>query len=134
MIVQYLEGRSERSWRLPFENEEKARSILGVLTKQLGPDFMIQTKSVNNAFNLVLSTLLTLGSAAFTAAILWTLPQIGTDLAGESLRARMVSRLLESLGYTGVVLVCVVLILAALGLSAYLLLKPPVRTELVQRT
>jgi hypothetical protein len=134
LIVQYLEGRSERSWRLPFENEEKARSILGVLTKQLGPDFMIQTKSVNNAFNLVLSTLLTLGSAAFTAAILWTLPQIGTDLAGESLRARMVSRLLESLGYTGVVLVCVVLILAALGLSAYLLLKPPVRTELVQRT
>lgn len=134
LAIQYAEGRMERSWRLPFEDEEKAHTILGVLTKQLGPDFMIQTKSVSNAFNLVISTLLTLGSAAFVAAILWTLPQIGTDPAGDSLRTQMVSRMLESLGYIGVVLVCVVMILAALGLSAYLLLKPTVKTELVQRT
>ena len=80
-----------------------------------------------------LSTLLTLGSAAFVAAVLWTMPQVGIGQGGESWRARLVSRLLESLGYTGLVLICLVLVLAALGLSAYLLLKPQVKTELVQR-
>jgi hypothetical protein len=133
LIVHYQSGLSERSWRLPFEDEEKARAILGVLTKQLGPDFMIQTKRVSNIFNLVISTLLTLGSAAFVAAILWTLPQIGPSTGEEGWRIQMVSRLLDSLGYTGVILTSMVLVLAALGLSAYLLLKPPVRTELVRR-
>jgi hypothetical protein len=32
-----------------------------------------------------------------------------------------------------VVLICIALVLAALGLSAYLLLKPPVKAELVRR-
>ena len=133
LIVQYLEGSGERSWRVPFEDEEKARAILGVLTKQLGPDYMIQAKRVSNAFNLVISTLLTLGSAAFVATILWTLPQIDSGLAGDNMRTRIVGRLLESLGYGGSILISLVLIMAALGLSAYLLLKPPVRTELVRR-
>jgi hypothetical protein len=133
LILQYQAGLTDRSWRLPFEDEEKARAILGVLTKQLGPDYMIQTKRVSNAFNLVISALLTLGSAAFVAAILWTLPQIGATTGEESWRIQLVSRLLESLGYTGVIVISMVLVLAALGLSAYLLLKPPVRTELVRR-
>jgi hypothetical protein len=133
LIIQYQAGLGERSWRLPFEDDEKARAILGVLTKQLGPDYMIQSKKASNAFNLVISTLLTLGSAAFVAAILWTLPQIGSGSVEDSLRTQMVTRLLESLGYGGVILISMVLVLTALGLSAYLLLKPPVRTELVRR-
>lgn len=133
LFVQHQDGPGERTWRLPFEDEEKARSILGVLTKQLGPDYMIQTKRVSNSLNLIISALLTLGSAAFVAAILWTLPQIEVGMAEDSLRTRMVSQLLESLGYGGVVLISMVLLLAALGLSAYLLLKPQARTELVRR-
>ncbi len=133
LIVQYQEGHGERSWKVPFEDEEKARAILGVLTKQLGPDYMIQTKRTSNILNLLISTVLTLGSAAFVAAILWTLPQIEAGLAEDSLRTRMVGRLLESLQYGGVVLISVVLILAALILSAYLLLKPQASTELVRR-
>lgn len=133
LIVQYREGPVERSWRLPFEDEEKARSILGVLTRQLGPDFMVQSKPVSNAFNLVISTLLTLGSATFVAVVLWTLPQIGPDTFLDNFRVQMVSRLLVSLGYGGAIIVSMVLVLAALGLSAYLLLKPPIRTELVRR-
>jgi hypothetical protein len=133
LIVLHREGSGEHSWRVPFEDEEKARAILGVLTKQLGPDYMIQTKRTSNVLNLLISTVLTLGSAAFVATILWTLPQIESGLTGDSLRIRMVSRLLESLGYGGSILISLILILAALGLSAYLLLKPPVRTELVRR-
>lgn len=133
LIVLYHEGPGVQSLRLPFEDEDKARAILGVLTTKLGPDYMIQTKSSSNALRLVFSTLLTLGSAAYVAAILWTLPQVGTGSAGDSWRTRMVSQLLESLGYVGVVMICVALVLAALGLSAYLLLKPPVKAELVRR-
>lgn len=134
LIVQYLDGPGEHTTRMPFEDEEKAQAILGVLTKNLGPDYMIQARSKSNTFKLVLSTLLTLGSAAFVAAVLWTLPQVGAGLAGDSWRARMVSRLVESLGYSGVVLISLLLVLAALGLSAYMLLKPQVSTELVRRS
>jgi hypothetical protein len=133
LIVQYRDGPIGKSLRLPFDDEEKARAVLSVLTTKLGPNYMIQSKSSNNAFRLVFSSLLTLGSAAFVAAILWTLPQVGAGQGGESWRTQMVSRLLESLGYVGVVLICVAFILAALGLSAYLLLKPPVRAELGRR-
>lgn len=133
LIFQYLDGPGEQSARLPFEDEEKARAILGILTKNLGPDYMIQTRSGSNALKLLFSAFLTLGSAAFVAAILWTMPQIGVGLGGDSWRTRMVIRLLESLGYSGVVLICLLLVLAALGLSAYLLLKPQIRTELVRR-
>ncbi len=133
LIIQYLDGPGVHSLRLPFEDEDKARAILGVLTSKLGPDYMIQTKSSSNALRLVLSTLLTLGSAAYVAAILWTIPQVGTGSGGDSWRTQMVSRMLESLGYVGVVLICIALVLVALGLSAYLLLKPPVKTELVHR-
>jgi hypothetical protein len=133
LTVHYQDGPAEKTLQMPFDNEEKARAILGVLTTKMGPDFMIQTKSSSNVLKLLFSTVLTLGSAAFVAATIWTIPQVGMGQAGDSWRANMVSRLLESLGYIGLVMVCMAMILAALGLSAYLLLKPPVKTELVQR-
>ena len=134
LLIQYLEGDQVLTLDLPFEDKAKARTVLGVLTKKLGPNYMIQSKPISTGLSLGISSLLTLGSAAFVAAILWTMPQIGAGLMGDSWRTRMVSRLLESLGYGGVILICVALVLAALGLSAYLLLKPPIRTELVQRS
>jgi hypothetical protein len=133
LTVHYQDGPKEKTLQIPFDNEEKARAILSVLTTKMGPDYMIQTKSSSNVLKLLFSTVLTLGSAAFVAATIWTIPQVGMGQAGDSWRANMVSRLLDSLGYGGLVLVCMALILAALGLSAYLLLKPPVKTELVQR-
>ena len=46
----------------------------------------------------------------------------------------MIKRLLESRVASGLVLLCAALVLASLGVSAWLLLKPPVSTELVRRT
>jgi hypothetical protein len=133
LTVQYLDGPAERSLRLPFEDEGKARAILGVLTKTLGPDFMIQTKSSSSGLRMVTSTLITLGSVAFIAATIWTIPQVSAGTTGDGWRERMVIRLLESLGYGGVILICAVMVLAALALSAFLLLKPQSVTELVRR-
>lgn len=133
LTVHYHDGPGERSLKLPFEDEEKARAILGVLTKTLGPDFMIQTKSSGSGLRMVVSTMITLGSVAFIAATIWTIPQVGAGTAGDGWRVRMVSRLLESLGYGGVILICAVMVLAALALSAFLLLKPQSLTELVRR-
>ena len=133
LAIRYQDGPGEHSLKLPFEEKAKARTVLGSLTKRLGPDYMVQTKPVRTGIRMGLAALLTLGAAAFVAFILWTLPQIGAGLVAESWRTRMVGRLLESLGYGGVIGICAVLILAALALSSYLLLKPPVRTELVRR-
>jgi hypothetical protein len=133
LVVHYQDGPREQTLRMPFDNVEKARATLSVLTQKMGSDYTIQIRTSNNAFKLVFSALLSLGSAAFVAATIWTIPQVGMGQAGENWRARMVSRLLESLGYGGLVLICVAMILAALGLSAFLLLKPPIKSEMVKK-
>ena len=133
LTIQYLDGPGKRSLRVPFEDDEKARAILGVLTKTLGPDYMIQSKSSGSGLRMIVSSLITLGSVAFIAATIWTIPLVGTGSAGEGWRIEMVSRLLDSLGYGGLILICAVMVLAALALSAFLLLKPQSVTELIRR-
>lgn len=131
--VHYQEGASGQSLIMPYEDKKKARGVLGVLTKELGPSYMIQTKPIKTSFNLVISTLLTGGSVVFTAIIIWTAQQINKGVAVAGWRDQMIANLLESRGASGLVLLCAALVLASLGVSAWLLLKPPVSTELVHR-
>ena len=131
--VHYQDGPGDQSLIMPYEDKKKARGVLGVLTKELGPSYMIQTKPINTGFRLVFSTLLTGGSVVFTAIIIWTAQQINKGIAVNGWRDQMIANLLESRGASGLVLLCAALVLASLGVSACLLLKPPVSTELVRR-
>ena len=131
--VDYQEGASDQSLIMPYEDKNKARGVLGVLTKELGPTYMIQTRPIKTGFNLVISTLLTGGSVVFTSIIIWTAQQINKGIAVAGWRDQMIANLLESRGASGLVLICAALVLASLGVSAWLLLKPPVSTELVRR-
>ena len=131
--VHYQEGASGQSLIMPYEDKKKARGVLGVLTKELGPTYMIQTRPIKTSFNLVISTLLTGGSVVFTAIIIWTAQQINKGVAVAGWRGQMITNLLKSRGASGLVLICAALVLASLGVSAWLLLKPPVSTELVRR-
>lgn len=131
--VHFQDGTGSQSLSMPYEDKNKARGVLGVLTKELGPTYMVQTRPVKTGFNLVVSTVLTLGSVVFTAIILWTAQQINKGIEVANWRDQMIANLLESRGASGLVLLCAALVLASLGVSAWLLLKPPVTTELVHR-
>ncbi len=131
--VHYQEGPNSQSLIMPYEDKNKARGVLGVLTKELGPAYMVQTRPIKTGLNLVISTVLTLGSVVFTAIILWTAQQINKGVAVAGWQVQMIANLLESRGASGLVLLCAALVLASLGVSAWLLLKPPVSTELVRR-
>ncbi len=131
--VTYLDGNTERALRLAFKDQPKAKVVLGILTKKLGPSYLIQTRPLNTGLNLGFSALLTLGAIGFSAWVLWGVQQISISPGTNRENFTLAAGLLDSLGSIGTLLLCGAAILVALGISAWLLLKPPVATELVRR-
>jgi RNase P/RNase MRP subunit POP5 len=133
--VEYLDGTVKRSHRLTLEDPSMAQVVLGVLTKRLGNNFILQTKPVRTGITLGISVLLTFGAAGFTAITYWAVQEVISGRAEEtgSIQSEVILQLLQNLGSGGAVLVGSITLLVALGVSAWLLLKPRLSTELVQR-
>jgi hypothetical protein len=131
--VTSLDEEDERTLRLPFEDQNKAKVVLSVLTKKLGPRYMVQTRPLNTGISLAISAILTLSAVGFSAWTLWGVQQININLGVDRESLPMAAALLDALGNFGVILLCAAAIMLALGISAWLLLKPPVSTELVRR-
>lgn len=108
--VHYQVKGSEKSTRLELENEKTTNQVLSALENQLGPSFSLQAKPMKTTIALIISLVLTISAAALTAFLY--------------------GKVNELLGPIGAVLIGGVLILISLGISAWLLLKPPAVTEL----
>jgi len=108
--VYYQVKGSEKSTRLELENEAVTNQVLSVLENQLAPSFSLQAKPMKTTIALIISLVLTIGAAALTAFLY--------------------GKVNELFGPIGAVLIGGVLILISLGISAWLLLKPPTVMEL----
>ena len=108
--VHYQVKGSEKSIRLELENEGTTNVVMSALENQLAPSFSLQAKPMKTTIALVISLVLTISAAALTAFLY--------------------GKVNEIFGPIGAVLIGGVLILISLGISAWLLLKPPAVTEL----
>jgi hypothetical protein len=134
LLVYYQDGVDERSLRLVLAGDEMTDRVLGILKEQLGPAYFLVTEPGRGGLNLAFSLVLTILAAALSAYLYWASLEVSSGRAAAgSVRAAWVINLIQALGQLGVVLLGAVLILAALGISAFLLLNPPTRTRLVRR-
>ncbi len=108
--VYYQVKGSKKSTRLELENEAVTNQVLSVLENQLAPSFSLQAKPMKTTIALIISLVLTIGAAALTAFLY--------------------GKVNELFGPVGAVLIGGILILISLGISAWLLLKPPTVMEL----
>ncbi len=108
--VYYQVKGSEKSARLELENEAVTNQVLSVIENQLAPLFSLQAKPMKTTIALIISLVLTIGAAALTAFLY--------------------GKVNELFGPVGAVLIGGILILISLGISAWLLLKPPTVMEL----
>ena len=133
---QYKYEGADRTARLALEDTVMSERILDVLVKQLGADYILQTKPIRTGFYLGVSALLTFGAAGLTVAGYWAYQEVisGRAAASGSVRAAWLINLLTNLGAGGIAILGGISIIGALIISIRLLLKPPLGTELVKRT
>ncbi len=130
--VYYQEKGREKSTRLELENEVMADQVLSALQNKLGPEYSVNAEPMKITTALGISLVLTIGAAALTGFFYWGANEVasGRAAATGSIRTQSIVRLLELIGPGGIVVIGGILILVSLGVSAWLLLKPPTVTEL----
>jgi hypothetical protein len=130
-VYYQVKGR-DKSTRLELENETTADQVLSVLQNKLGPDYSVNAEPMKTTTALIISLILTISAAAVTGFFYWGANEVasGRAAATGSIRTQGIIRLLELLGPGGIVIIGGILILVSLGVSAWLLLKPPTVTEL----
>jgi len=132
---QYLYEGADRTARLILEDTVMAERILDVLANRLRPDYTLQTKPVRTEITLGISAVLTFGAAGLAVAGYWAHQEVvsGRAAVTGSVKAPWLTNLLLNLGAGGVTLIGGLLILIALIISVWMLLKPVLRTQLVKR-
>ena len=128
-----LRGR-EDSIRLELENKTMADEVLAALHEKLGSDFSLKTEPSKIGTSIIISTILILGAAGLTTLFTWGAQEVASGRAAEtgSIRSQGIINILETLGLTGTAVIGGILILATLGISAWLLLKPSNVMELTR--
>ncbi len=130
--VFYQDGVTERSLRLNLADQEVIQKVLGILKDRLSPDFILKTQPVKSGLTLGFSAILTLGAAVLTAYLFWLTQEVvsGRAASNGSVSSQFLINLVGSLGAGGVILIGAFSLLAALAISAWLMLKPPTITIL----
>ena len=122
--IRYWDKEVERTTRFVLSNPALCSQILDYLTKRLSPDYELQTKRTRTGLNLLISTLLVVGSAVLAAIGYWSV------ISG-TIQTPWLKRIITWLGPGGISLVGAVFLLVALGISGGLLFKPRNRRKLV---
>jgi hypothetical protein len=130
-VYYQVEGRKKHA-SPELENEEMANQVLSVLHNKLAPSFSLIAEPMKTTTALIISLILTISAAALTAFLYWGANEVASGRASAtgSIRTQSIIRLLDLLGPGGVVVIGGILILLSLGVSTWLLLKPPTVTEL----
>jgi hypothetical protein len=125
--VYYLKDGNENSIRLELEDEAMAGDVLREMLKQFSGSYSHDVKPISMGSSIAISTILMLTAAGLTAFLIWGAQEVASGQAGStgSIRTKAIINLLEMLGTTGTTIIGVVLLLIALGISAFLMLKPP---------
>ncbi len=133
--VLYQDGVDELTLRLNMADQAASNKVLNLLQDRLGPAYMLNTQPVRTGLNLGLSALLSLGAAGLTAYLFWMTQEVvsGRAAISGSVSSEILISLVNLLGPSGVVLVGAFVLLAALAISAWILLKPPTVTTLSKR-
>ena len=133
--VLYQDGVDELTLRLNMADQAASNKVLTLLQDRLGPAYMLNSQPVRTGLNLGLSALLSLGAAGLTAYMFWMAQEVVSGRAAESgsVSSGILISLVNLLGPSGVVLVGAFVLLAALAISAWILLKPPTVTTLSKR-
>lgn len=113
----YQDKNKEESVRLEFEDNKTANEVLKELIIKLGDGYSQTEKPMGIAGTLGIAALLIIAAGAVTAFLYWGALNLP---------------LLAGLGPTGAAIIGAVLLLAALGVSAGLLMKPPTSIEIVR--
>ena len=134
LTVYYQVKGRKKSTNPELENEEMANQVISVLQNKLGPDYSVKAEPLKTTTAIIISLVLTIGAAAITWFFFWGANEVasGRAAATGSIRTQSIIRLLELLGPGGVAVIGGILILISLGISAWLLLKPPTVTELTR--
>jgi len=122
--IRYWDKEVERKTRFVLSNSALCSQILDYLTKRLSPDYELQTKKTRTGLNLLISTLLVVGSAVLAAIGYWSV------ISG-TVQTPWLKGIITWLGPGGISLVGAVFLLVALGISGGLLFKPRNRRKLV---
>lgn len=130
--VYYQDGITERSMRLNLADQEATQKVLGALKDQLGTEFILKSQPVKSGLILGFSTILTIGAAGLTAYLFWLTQEVvsGRAVSDETVRSQFLINLVGILGAGSVILIGAFILMAALAISAWLLLKPPTTTIL----
>ena len=115
--VYYEDKNKEESIRLEFEDNSTAEQMLIELIKKLGDGYSQTEKPMGTASTLGIAAILIIGAGIVTGFLYWGAINLP---------------LLAGLGPTGAAIIGAVLLLAALGISAGLLMKPPTSIEIVR--
>ena len=122
--IRYWDKEVERKTRFVLSNPALCSQILDYLTKRLSPDYELQTKRTRTGLNLLISTVLVVGSAVLAAIGYWSV------ISG-TVQTPWLKGIITWLGPGGISLVGAVFLLVALGISGGLLFKPRNRRKLV---
>jgi hypothetical protein len=126
--VIYRENNREKTLRLELENKAMADEILIELLKELGSDYAQTEKPGAMASSIGISAVLIMAAAGLTAFFYWAAKQASSG----NIQVGGIFNLLGEIGSNGIALLGGILILIALGVSAWLLLKPPKLTEITR--
>jgi hypothetical protein len=133
--VLYQDGVDELTLRLNMADQAASNKVLNLLQDRLGPAYMLNTQPARTGLNLGVSALLSLGAAGLTAYLFWMTQEVvsGRAAISGSVSSEILISLVTLLGPEGVVLVGAFVLLAALAISAWILLKPATVTTLSKR-
>lgn len=133
--VLYQDGVDELTLRLNMADQAASNKVLNLLQDRLGPAYMLNTQPARSGLNLGISALLSLGAAGLTAYLFWMTQEVvsGRAAISGSVSSEILISLVILLGPEGVVLVGAFVLLAALAISAWILLKPATFTTLSKR-
>jgi hypothetical protein len=133
--VFYQDGVTERSLRLYLSDQTATKKVLDVLKERLGPNFILKTQPIKSGLTLGISAILTLGAAVLTAYLFWLTQEVvsGRAVDNASVNSQFLIDMVGTLGAGGVILIGAFTLLAALAISAWLMLKPPTTTSLERR-
>jgi hypothetical protein len=124
----YRENNQEKSLRLELEDQAMSDDVLAELLRKLGNDYAQTEKPMAMGSSIGISAILILAAAGLTAFFYWAAQQATSG----GIQSGAIINLLSAIGPNGIALFGGVLILIALGVSAWLLLKPPTLTEITR--
>lgn len=120
----------EDSIQLELENEAIADEVLTALHGKLGYGFSLKTEPAKIGTSIIMSTILILGAAGLTTLLIWAAQEVAAETG--RIRAQSIINILGLLGPAGAVVIGGIMVLVSLGISAWLLMRPPSVTELTR--